>query len=353
MRGTVSEVSALGAGIEHAVLVAHRESRVQRQHFGFAVLASLQRLVRVADLALARQEDQYVAAGILARDLVAGADDGVVHAAVAGLFALALERPIADAHRIATTFDIHDRRVVEMRGETLGVDRRRGDDDLEVMPFTQQLLQVTEQEIDVEAALVRFVDQDRVVFGQPAVGLDLGQQDAVGHELDRGAVADVVAEAHLVADHAAERRAQFIGDASRHRACGDASRLGATDHAGGAAACGQAQLRNLRGLARAGFACDHHHRMLADQFDDAFGFSGDRQRRLDRRRWQGRGACFALRHRIRQRLCKRGLRLVVRGLAAPARPEAVQAGAVATQRTVDGAPGLVQRGGGVSVDRFH
>ncbi len=45
-------------------------------------------------------------------------------------------------------------------------------------------LQIAEQEIDVQAALVGLVDDQRVVFVQPAVALDLGQQDAVGHQLD-------------------------------------------------------------------------------------------------------------------------------------------------------------------------
>ena len=48
----------------------------------------------------------------------------------------------------------------------------------------QQPLEVAEQEVDVEAALVRLVDDDRVVAAQQPVALDLGQQDAVGHQLD-------------------------------------------------------------------------------------------------------------------------------------------------------------------------
>ena len=52
----------LRAGLEHAVLVARGQARVQRQHFGGAVLALRQRQVRVADLALAGQEHQDVAA---------------------------------------------------------------------------------------------------------------------------------------------------------------------------------------------------------------------------------------------------------------------------------------------------
>ena len=124
--------------------------------------------------------------------------------ALALAVALAFQRPVAHGHRIAAAFDVDHRRAVEMRGEALGIDRRRSDDDLEVAALLQQLLEVAEQEVDVEAALVRLVDEDGVVLRQPAVGLDLREQDAVGHELDRGLLADVLGEAHLVADRAAQ-----------------------------------------------------------------------------------------------------------------------------------------------------
>ena len=353
--------AALGAGVEHPVLVAHRQPRVQRQHFGLAVLAPLQRLVRVADLALPGQEDQHVAARILASDLVAGGDDAVVDAArsvriarfgirrsgaarrvglVRALRFGIVQRAIAHVHRIAAALHADHRRAVEVRGEALGVDGRRGHDDLEVRALLQQLLEIAQQEIDVEAALVRLVDEDGVVGRQEAVGLDLRQQDAVGHELDRGALADVLVEAHLIADRAAEFGVQFLGHAPRHRARGDAARLGAADQAGGAAAGGQAQLGQLGGLARTGLAGDHHHRVLADQLDDALGFGRDRQSRIHRRLRQRRRARLALRQRRRQRLGERLLRGRIGGLAAPARPQPVQAAAVAAQRAVDGAARL-------------
>ena len=65
----------------------------------------------------------------------------------------------------------------------------RGDDQLEVGPLRQQPLEVAEQEVDVEAALVRLVDDDRVVLPQLPVALQLGEQDAVGHQLDPAAPA--------------------------------------------------------------------------------------------------------------------------------------------------------------------
>jgi hypothetical protein len=71
-------------------------------------------------------------------------------------------------------------------GEPLRVDGGRRDDDLEVRTARQQPLQVAEQEVDVEAPLVRLVENDRVVPAQVTVPLQLGEQDAVGHDLDQG-----------------------------------------------------------------------------------------------------------------------------------------------------------------------
>ncbi len=67
----------LRAGVEHAVLVLGRQPRVQRQHFGVAVLALLQRLVRFADLALTGQEDQGVTDAAVFLDFIASRDDAV------------------------------------------------------------------------------------------------------------------------------------------------------------------------------------------------------------------------------------------------------------------------------------
>ena len=71
-----------------------------------------------------------------------------------------------------------------MRGEALGIDRRRRDDDLEIGPLALDAAQVAENEIDVEAALVRLVDDQRVVGAQLTVAPDLVQQDAVRHHFD-------------------------------------------------------------------------------------------------------------------------------------------------------------------------
>ena len=73
----------LRAGMEHAVLVFGRQARVQRQDFGVAIFAPLQRLVRIADFALAGQEDQGVADALVFLNFVAGGDDAIEQRAFA------------------------------------------------------------------------------------------------------------------------------------------------------------------------------------------------------------------------------------------------------------------------------
>jgi len=108
-----------------------------------------QRLRRLADLALARQEHQHVAAAG-AGALVDRVDDAVHQRAVVGVVVV-LHRPVAHLHRIEPPGDVDHRRRraagAEVRGEALGVDGRRGDDQFEVRPARQQLLQVAEQEV--------------------------------------------------------------------------------------------------------------------------------------------------------------------------------------------------------------
>ena len=68
-----------------------------------------------------------------------------------------------------------------MARKPLGINRCRGDDQLQVWSLWQQLLQIAQQEIDIQAALMRLINNDRVVLAQQRITLSLGQQDAIGH----------------------------------------------------------------------------------------------------------------------------------------------------------------------------
>ena len=170
-------------------------------------------------------------------------------------------------------------------GKTLRVDRGRGHDDLQVRAARQNLAQVAEQEVDVQAALVRFIDDDGVVGLEQRVGLRLGQQDAVGHELDRGVAAETVLEAHLVAHHITERSLEFLRNALGHRTRGDAARLRVTDELAAtrrvielAASHGQRNFRQLCGLAGTGLAAHDDDLMLLQGGADFVAFLRHRQR---------------------------------------------------------------------------
>ena len=169
--------------------------------------------------------------------------------------------------------------VSEVVGEARRVDGGGGDDDLQVRAGGEEPGQVAQDEVDVEAPLVGLVDDDRVVAREHRVGLDLRQQDAVGHELDQRGGAGLLREAHLVADHAvpADGGAQLVGDALGDRARGDATRLGVTDHAGDAPAQRQADLGDLRGLSAARLPGDDDDLVVADRLGDLGAAGGDRQ----------------------------------------------------------------------------
>ena len=287
-----------GVRREDPVLLGRRQPREQRDHLvgrgqprrrgGLA-----EHVGGVPDLPLPRQEDQDVA-GPLAHQLLDRVDDrlGLVldqHLAlvVRRLLARHLhQRAVAHLHRVGPPRHLDDRRgravgLGEVRGELLGVDGRGGDHDLEVGPLRQQLLEVAEEEVDVEAALVGLVDDQRVVRREQPVVLELGQQDAVRHELDEGVLAGPVGEPDLVAHRApglAEPgSAELLGDPLGDAAGGDPARLGVPDHPVHAAAELEADLGQLGGLARPGLPRHDHDLVVADGGGDVLTPLADRQ----------------------------------------------------------------------------
>ncbi len=256
----------------------------------------------LADLALAAQEHQDVAAA-LPRQLVHRVDDGLLQGLVPLAGAGLRRGAVTELHRVGAAGDLDDRRPAEVLGEALGVDGGRGDDQLEVRALRQQLLQVAEQEIDIEAALVGLVDDQGVILVQIAIVLDLRQQHAVGHQLDRGARLHAIMEAHLVADGGAQFGAEFLRHPAGQAARGDAPGLRVADAPEDAAtqpqACVQTDLRQLGGLAGAGLAAEHDHLMVADQRSHLVAALANRQLRRIVDQWDA-GAPL-LDHRARGR----------------------------------------------------
>jgi len=161
-----------------------------------------------------------------------------------------------------------------MGGEPRGVDGGRGDDHLEVRAPGQQLLEVAQQEVDIETALVGLVDDDGVVAAQESIVGDLGEQYPIGHHGECGGTAGAFGEADLVADQVADLDGHLIGDPLGDAAGGDPAGLGMCDMT---ASQGQADLGQLGGLARTRLPGDHHDLVVGDELGDLVGMGGDRQ----------------------------------------------------------------------------
>ena len=301
--------------VKNAVLLGGAQAGKQRQHLGAAV----QRLVAyvlaqvvggLADFALAGQKDQDVARVVrVAPELVHAVGNRVVQPVFTAFF----KGPVTLLHREHPPRHHDDGRghklwpprfalrVVaapqggvallgaarrwaarcKVLGEAVCVDGGRGDDHLQIRPARQYLAQVAQQKVDVQAALVRLVDDQRVVGLQQRVGLRLGQQNAVGHQLHRGIAPQAVLEPHLEAHHIAQRGFELFGNALGHRTGGDTARLRVADQMPTrprmvqlAAPHGQGDLGQLRGFARAGFAADDHHLVLRNGLHDLVALGG-------------------------------------------------------------------------------
>ena len=280
---------------EDAVLLGRRQPGVQGQDLGALQLGLAQRVGGVPDVPFAAGEHENVA-GSLVDELLDRLDDPV-HEVQLGDVAVAvgvLQGAVPDVHRVGAAGNLDDGRRDpiggEVCGEAFGVDRRRRDDQLQVRSLGQQLGQVPEDEVDVEPALVRLVDDDRVVGAELAIPLQLVEQDPVGHDLDDRPLRHGVGEADRVADEVAHAAVQLLGDPFGHGPGGDPTGLGVADQAVGTPSRLDAQLGQLGALARSRLTGDHDDLMVTDGRHDLVGAVGDGQLGRPRRRRDGRRA---------------------------------------------------------------
>lgn len=300
-----------------------------------------------------RQEHQHIAgaaplAALISGDFVEGREDRlidrqVVFDTVALLVLFQGQRAIPGVHREGAARHLDNRRIVEVLGKTLQVDGRRGDDDLQVRAARQQGLQVTQQEVDVQAAFVGFVDDDCVVAFEVTVVLGFRQQDAVGHQLDQGIGITLVFKPDLIADQRAKRRGEFFSDAAGDTARGDPARLGVADQTELATTDLQADLRQLGGFTRTGFTGNDQHLMLEQRVLDFIALGRNRQavviadhRQAGAPRRDLRAGRLHARHPLRQ--------LFLVGFLAQLKQLPAQAVAVGEHGVVEGFEQLVDSG---------
>ena len=128
---------------------------------------------------------------------------------------------------------------------------------------------------------MRLVDDDGVVGFQQRVGLRLGQQNAVGHQLDGRIAAQPVLKPHLETHHLAQRRFQLLGNPLGDATGGNPAWLGVADEFGMlarrvialAAPHGQSDFWQLRRLARAGLTTHDDDLILSQGRHDLVTFA--------------------------------------------------------------------------------
>jgi len=112
------------------------------------------------------------------------------------------------------------------------------------------------------------VDNNRIVRAQLSVASGLGQENAVGHELDPGCRSGPVGEPDFATDQPGSLQAQFLGHPTGNRGGRQTAGLGAADHSFTTAARIKAHLGQLRGLAGTGITGNDHHPMVANRLDN-------------------------------------------------------------------------------------
>ena len=263
--------AAVLRGTEGAGLFAGREARQQGQALGARQVAALQKGHALADVAFAGEEDQDVAA------LRTKQVDGVGHAAgqVVVLRVFLGEPEGLDGEE--STGDGDNGRAVEEVGEALGVKRGGGDDDAEVGAARQGALEQTEQEVDVERTLVGLVDDEGGITTEERVVARLGQQDAVGHQLEPRLLRGLALETVLIPHCRAQRCADFLGQTASHGDGRQTPRLGDADHPAGLWTGQVRELGKLGSLAAARIAADNRDGTLAERLNQFVRMRGNGQ----------------------------------------------------------------------------
>ncbi|CAH0222388.1 hypothetical protein SRABI106_01993 [Rahnella aquatilis] len=261
--------------LEYAVLLAVRQPRIQRQNLGVRQIQTVQRIGSITNFTLTAHEDQNVAHAFAAEFI--DRIENRLQLVTIHIICVIHNRAITHVNRIRPAGNFNDRCMIKMTREPLRIDSRRGNNDFQVGAFWQQLTQVTEDKVDIQAAFMRFIDDQRVVLHQHAILLDLRQQNTVGHQLNEGVFTDLIVKANFITDRVTERGIQLIGNTVGHSTRRQTSRLSMTNHAFNPATEFHTDFRDLCGFTGAGFTCDNHYLVIADSVIDVFFLLADRQ----------------------------------------------------------------------------
>ena len=153
-------------------------------------------------------------------------DDGAVHGnVIIGAF----DRTVTDFNWKSASFYLDHRRIIEMLTKAFVIDRGRRDDDFQITALGDQPLDVPQQEINIQAPFMGFIDNQRVILFEQLIPAGFRKQHAIGEQFDPGTLADLVLEAHLIANQVAQLRLSLLSNPRCNRASRQTAWLGMSD----------------------------------------------------------------------------------------------------------------------------
>jgi hypothetical protein len=245
-----------------AVLLGRRQIAVKRHEQ--EIVRERQRLaglLRLPDLAGARQEHEHVPVETLADEAPHGRRDLEREGPVIG------RGEVLDGDLEALALRPQDG-TPQVVGDRPGLQRGGHHDQRQIRPFLLQPAQERERDVAVQMPLVKLVEEDRGHAPQVRIPQEAPREDALGHEADPRPRARDVLEAHLVADHLADLLAQLVGHAARGETRRQAARLEDDDLALVGKSCVVERARHARRLAGPGGRLEHEAPALSEHADE-------------------------------------------------------------------------------------
>ena len=92
-----------------------------------------------------------------------------------------------------------------MAGETFRIYCRGSDNKFQIRSFRQKLFEIPQKKVDIQAAFMSFINDDRIILFQKTVALRFGQKNAIRHQFDRCLGTQFVREADFVTDNFTDR----------------------------------------------------------------------------------------------------------------------------------------------------
>ena len=183
-------------------------------------------------------------------------------------------RLVPHLDRVRTARHVDHRAVVQEGRHRPGVERRRHDQDPQVVARPPRLPGEGQREVGVKAALVELVEHDRAEAAQQGIRLEASGEDPLGRHQEARVLPEATLEAHLPADFPAERPALLLGDPARDRASRDPARLEQED-----GAVGDERRRHPRRLPRARWRDEHRRARPGEGVTHSADMGVDRERR--------------------------------------------------------------------------